>query len=188
MLNNFWTNPLSWIGIYLIGYVITIVILSLPEGLSKIRNKIPKFLIRVFVFFTFIMPIIVLPFTKGSRIAIPMPAALIVGITLLGISFLIKILAQRQIGVSPVLKSKTKLVTKGLYKIVRHPLYMSQGPLAMGMAVLFRSTNALLFSIPYFFSYLLLIYFEEKNLLKEYGEEYLKYKKKVPYRLIPKII
>ena len=66
MLNNFWTNPLSWIGIYLIGYVITVVIFSLPEGLSKIRNKTPKFLIRVFVFFIFIMPIIVLPFTKGS--------------------------------------------------------------------------------------------------------------------------
>ena len=50
MSNNFWSSPLFWIGIYLIGYVITVVIFSLPEGLSKIRNKIPKFLIRVFVF------------------------------------------------------------------------------------------------------------------------------------------
>jgi len=40
-------------------------------------------------------------------------------------------------------------------------------------------------SIPYFLSYMLIIYFEEEDLLAEYGEEYEEYKKRVPWRIIP---
>jgi protein-S-isoprenylcysteine O-methyltransferase Ste14 len=65
---------------------------------------------------------------------------------------------------------------------------MSNGLLAIGMAIFLRSMNALLFSIPYSLSYLLIIYFEEKDLLEKYGREYQDYKMKVPYRIIPKII
>ena len=188
MSNNFWSSPLFWIGIYLIGYIITMVVFALPRALSKVESKIPKLLVRVFAFFTFVVPIIVLPFTKGPKIAIPTGVALTAGIIILGTSFIIKILAQRQIGASPALKNKAKLVTTGLYGIVRHPLYMSNGLLAIGMAVLLRSIFALLFFIPYFLSFLPLIHFEEKNLLEKYGEEYRKYRKKVSWRMIPKII
>ena len=69
-------------------------------------------------------------------------------------------------------------------EIVRHPLYMSNGLLAIGMAILFRSIFALLFFIPYFLFFLLLIHFEEKNPLEKYGEEYRRYRKKVPWRMI----
>jgi protein-S-isoprenylcysteine O-methyltransferase Ste14 len=85
-----------------------------------------------------------LPFTKGPKIAISTPIALIVGIALLSINFLIKILAQRQIGACPGLKRKAKLITTGIYGIVRNPLYMSNGLLAVGMAVLLKSMYAIL--------------------------------------------
>lgn len=39
--------------------------------------------------------------------------------------------------------------------------------------------------IPYFLSFLLIIHFEEKNLIEKYGKEYLEYKRKVPWRMIP---
>jgi len=188
MLNNFLNNPLFWIGIYLIGYIISIVVLSLKGTLTKIENKIPRSLIRIFILLTFIAPPIALPFAKGPKIAIPLSIALTLGTILLGINFYIKILVQKQLGVMPALKSKGKLITTGIYGIVRHPLYLSNGLLAIGMAVLFRSMYALLFSIPYLLLYLPIIYFEEKDLLEKYKEEYKEYKKKVPYRAIPKIV
>lgn len=175
MSNNFLTNPILWIGIYLLGYTITILVLSLRSIQNKVESRSPKTLTRIFILLTFITPPLILPFTKGPKIAILTPIALIVGIILLAINFIIKIIAQRQIGVLPALKSKTKLITTGIYGIVRHPLYMSNGILALGMDILFKSMYAFLFSIPYILFYLPIIHFEEKDLLKKYGEEYKKY-------------
>ncbi|MCK4352428.1 isoprenylcysteine carboxylmethyltransferase family protein [candidate division WOR-3 bacterium] len=186
---KFLVNPFFWIGIYLIGYIITIVVLKLRGVSTKVENKrIPKFISRIFILLTFVAPPVVLPFTKGPKLAIPTSVALTVGTIILGINFIIKILAQRQIGAIPALKKKSKLVTTGIYGIVRHPLYMSNGLLAVGMAILFKSLYAILFSIPYTLLYLLIIHFEEKDLLKKYGEEYKEYKKRVPCKIIPRII
>ena len=179
-------DPVFWMGIYLMGYTIAIIVLSLPELLKRV-NRIPRPAIRIFTLSTFIVPVIALPFTEGPRMEIPTPVALITGITLLGVNFIIKISAQKQIGISPVLKGKGKLVTTGVYGIVRNPLYLSNGLLAMGMAILFRSLYAFLFSIPYLLSYLPIIRLEEKDLLGKYGGEYLEYRKKVPWRMIPKL-
>lgn len=65
---------------------------------------------------------------------------------------------------------------------------MSNGLLALGVAILFKSMYALLFSIPYGLLYLLIIHFEEKNLLERHGEEYKEYKRKTPWKMIPKVI
>ena len=188
MLTEFYTNPLFWIGLYLVGYIIAIVALSSSGVRIKVENKIPKPLTRIFILLTFVAPPVILPITKGPKMKIPTPVALTVGIVLLGINFIIKIVAQRQIGVSPALKNKAKLNTSGIYGVVRHPLYMSNGLLALGMAILFKSMHALLFSIPYALLYLLIIHFEEKNLLERCGEEYKEYKRKTPWKMIPKVI
>jgi len=186
MSDNFLIDPVFWMGIYLMGYTIAIIVFSLPELLNWV-NRIPKPVIRIFTLSTFIVPVIALPFTEGPRMEIPTPIALIMGIILLGMNFIIKISAQKQIGISPVLKGKGKLVTTGVYGIVRNPLYLSNGLLAMGMAILFRSLYAFLFSIFYLLSYLPIIHLEERDLLEKYGREYLDYRKKVPWRMIPKL-
>ncbi len=188
MSDNFLIDPVFWIGIYLMGYTIAIAVLSLPRALNRVENRIPKPLIRIFTLSTFIVPIIALPFTEGPKMEIPTPVALIIGIILLGMNFIIKISAQKQIGTIPALKGKGRLVTTGIYGTVRNPLYLSNGLLAMGMAILFRSLYAFLFSIPYFLSYLLIIRLEEKDLLEKYGKEYQEYRKKVPWRMIPKLL
>jgi protein-S-isoprenylcysteine O-methyltransferase Ste14 len=187
MWNNFLTNPFFWISVYFIGFIIAIIMLCLPRLFTGVEKKLPKALLKVYILSVFIAPPMALPFTKGPKIAISTPIALIVGIALLSINFLIKILAQRQIGACPGLKRKAKLITTGIYGIVRNPLYMSNGLLAVGMAVLLKSMYALIFSIPYSLSYLLIIYFEEKDLMKKYGNEYQEYMKKVPYRIIPRL-
>ena len=42
MINNFWVKPFFWIGIYLIGYTITILVFVSPTRSMKIENSIPK--------------------------------------------------------------------------------------------------------------------------------------------------
>ena len=188
MFNSVITSPVFWISIYLVGYAITIAVLSLPGALITVENRIPKALVRFFILFTFITSPVVLPFAKGPRMPIPTPVAVVIGIILLAANFMVKIRGQKRIGVIPALRSKGKLVTTGIYGVVRHPLYMSNGLLAIGMAVLLRSTYAMLFSVGYFLLFLPLIHFEEKDLLRKYGDEYREYVKKVPWRIIPKLV
>ena len=71
------------------------------------------------------LPIIILPFTEGPKIAVPTIIAVMVGIFFLGLNFYLKIIAHRDIGISPALKNKTNLITTGIYGIIRNPLYLS---------------------------------------------------------------
>jgi len=150
MLNNFWVEPFFWIGLYLIGYMITILVFISSKRAMKIENSIPKALVRIFAFLTFVLPIVILPFTEGPKMSIPTIITLTVGIFFLVLNFYLKIIAHRDIGISPALKSKTNLITTGIYRIIRNPLYLSNVFLAIGMAFLFKSGYALLFSLVYF--------------------------------------
>ncbi len=188
MLNNILGNSIFWIVLYLTGFMITTIVISLRGATNKVENRIPKPSVRIFILITFVAPPVALPFTKGPKLAIVTPVALTVGIIFLIVNFIIKAVAQKQIGAVPALKSKGKLVTTSIYRVIRNPLYISNGLLAVGMAILFKSLNALLFSIPYCLFYLLIIYFEEKDLLEKYGEEYKKYKENVRWKLIPRVI
>jgi len=76
-----------------------------------------------------------------------------------------------------------KLVTTGLYRFMRHPMY------TFAMLVLICSpvmTMNLLYSIIIFALYFWIgSYFEERNLTKRFGEDYREYQKNVP-RFIPR--
>ncbi len=62
-------NPLFWIVFFLIGYTAVIVVLGLPEILTKIENRVPKILIRISIFFIFIVPPVILPFIEGPNLS-----------------------------------------------------------------------------------------------------------------------
>ena len=77
------------------------------------------------------------------------------------------------------------LVTRGLYRVVRHPLYT--------FSLLFiwlsptASQNSLTIYIGATFYVLIGIYFEERKLLREFGDAYVKYKQSTPM-LVPGLI
>ena len=181
-------EPAIWISLYILGYITVIMVLRSKNRLSRVQKTVPKPLIMLFMLLTFIAPPVILPFAGGSRMGIPSFISITLGIILVALNFVIKFLSQRKIGAIPGLKEKGNLVAGGIYGIVRHPLYMSNGLLAMGLAILFDAMYAFVFSVCYFLLFLPIIYYEERDLVQKYGEEYLKYKKKVPWRMIPWVI
>ena len=80
-----------------------------------------------------------------------------------------------------------QLVTGGIFQYIRHPHYTSILIIGFGLALFFFSLFALLIAIIAIPIMIWSIIDEEKLLIKQYGEEYKDYMKKVPWRLIPKI-
>ncbi len=75
-----------------------------------------------------------------------------------------------------------QLVTRGLYKLVRHPLYTFS--LFFVWLTPNMSRNSLVFYLGVTLYVLIGAYFEERKLLRNFGESYADYKQKTPF-LIP---
>ena len=78
-------------------------------------------------------------------------------------------------------KKEGRLVTDGLYSLVRHPQYTGLFIGLFGEGVIHWPT---IFSVGLFpiivLAYVLLARREEKKVIEEFGEEYLEYKRRVP--------
>ena len=84
-----------------------------------------------------------------------------------------------------VLPAKRELVTKGMYRYVRHPIYFGYILAALGASIRsFSVYNSAIFFLLFTLT-LFRIHFEEKELSK--SSEYKTYKNKTRYKLIPKI-
>lgn len=82
---------------------------------------------------------------------------------------------------------KGQLVTEGIFQHIRHPHYTSLLIVGFGLAFFFYSLFALAIAIIAIPIMIWSIIDEEKLLIKQHGEEYEKFMKKVPWRMIPKI-
>ncbi|NWF76698.1 MAG: isoprenylcysteine carboxylmethyltransferase family protein [Nitrospirae bacterium] len=93
------------------------------------------------------------------------------------------------IGVPEIItKTKKHFVTKGPFSIVRHPTYLAHTCMFSGA---FFITGVMAVGIITILDFLtvttLIIPLEEKELASRYGKSYQSYRKKVPYRLIPRL-
>lgn len=82
---------------------------------------------------------------------------------------------------------KGQLVTEGVFQYIRHPHYTSLIIIGFGLALFFYSLAALFIAFIAIPIMIWSIIDEEKLLKKQYGEKYIQYMKKVPWRIIPKI-
>jgi len=75
-------------------------------------------------------------------------------------------------------KIPPKLITTGIYKKIRHPIYFGSTLLFLGIVIFYGSFWGLIYlfciTIPYQF---LRAIYEEKQLIKKFGQKYLDYKK-----------
>jgi len=172
--------------INLIGFISCFVIMSNPR-LKKKFWKLPKAIEKIYVLIFFAAPIAFLPLLPQPRFELYY-IILIIGIVLALLSVLIWIQAFKQIGTIPSLKQKSKVISSGIYGIVRHPIYLGNILMPIGLGLVFRAVYALLYVPVIIILFALTIFIEEKSLMEGYGEEYIKYKKEVKWRLIPWVI
>jgi hypothetical protein len=83
-------------------------------------------------------------------------------------------------GWSQIYRAKGQLVTKGIYRYIRHPQYLGFLLISLGMLVLWPVITTLIMWPFLFLLYRRLAKKEDKRMKEMFGEEYLKYKSKVP--------
>jgi protein-S-isoprenylcysteine O-methyltransferase Ste14 len=90
-------------------------------------------------------------------------------------------------GGTPAPIAPTKIpVVKGLHRLVRNPMYLGVALVIGGQAWLFHSPDIAIYMVCMLLTaHLFVISYEEPTLLKQFGEEYERYRASVP-RWIPK--
>jgi protein-S-isoprenylcysteine O-methyltransferase Ste14 len=78
-----------------------------------------------------------------------------------------------------------RLVTEGVYSHVRHPQYSGLFLVIVGFLIQWPSLTTLVMGPILFFAYWRLAMREEKDMVNQFGQEYLEYRKKVP-AFVPK--
>lgn len=187
MPSAFWDNPLFWICMALSGFIGAIAIFCVPDLKNRFL-KIPEVFRRIILLLFFLAPLFVLPLTPQPRLSLPISIAMVFGGSLLTVSVTVRMLALKQIGVAPGLRDRGGLVETDIYGIIRHPIYLSNILFLVGWALILRATYALLFTPILAIGYLVFSLFEEKRLEEEFGEEYEEYRRKVLWRLIPRLL
>ena len=82
---------------------------------------------------------------------------------------------------------KGQLIINGIFKKIRHPHYTSLLIIGFGLAFFFYSLATMLIALIAIPIMIWSIIDEEKLLIKQYGEDYKKFMKKTPWRMIPGI-
>jgi protein-S-isoprenylcysteine O-methyltransferase Ste14 len=86
---------------------------------------------------------------------------------------------------SPAGQYKGKLLKDGIYRVVRHPRYLSAGLAVIAVALFVDYVGVYVLLLLLFpLGYPMLV-FEERDLIDRFGEEYRQYQREVP-RIIPR--
>ena len=75
---------------------------------------------------------------------------------------------------------KSRLITKGMYKYIRNPQYLSRGLISIGFGIIANNISAILIGIIHFVSYCAIIPAEDKELYRRFGEFFNQYQSEVP--------
>lgn len=153
------------------------------DQIGKGKVGFVKFVEITMKVFTYLVPAveIVSIILNTSFFAVPVR---IVGVlvAVVGVAvFIISVLTMRDSWRAGVSKTdKTELVTKGIYKISRNPAFLGFDLMYLGILLMFF--NLVLYIVSLFamlMFHLQIVNVEEEFLLEAFGDEYLRYKKKV---------
>lgn len=145
------------------------------------------------LFFTLVQPGIVavlIPFfivrNNLKTIANPFAIPEFIGTTIFVSGFIITVLciagfAVKGKGTLSPLDPTKKLVTTGLYRFSRNPMYVGVLLMLLGESVFFTSWELFVYGVAVFFAFHFFVrFFEEPRLKKDFGKEYSDYSNRVP--------
>ncbi|MCW4032390.1 MAG: isoprenylcysteine carboxylmethyltransferase family protein [Candidatus Bathyarchaeota archaeon] len=116
-------------------------------------------------------------FTTFLAEFIPLYVRLIFAVFVLGMSFYLMVVSHQMI-FGKISKSHT-ILNKGVYAIVRHPMYLGTVLFYLGFVLATISLLSLVIWILIFFIYDRATAYEEDDLIRIFDDKYLKYKKQV---------
>jgi len=194
--------PRAWIFLGVVAVANTITMFGVfyrNEALLNERYKSPvqkgqpladKIVLPLFVA-AFAGAIVLIPLDVFRFHLMPAPGPLVssLGLILFVAGWAVITLAFKENAfAAPVVKHQEErqqmVIDKGLYRIVRHPMYSAAVPLLIGASLWLESYAAALFAIVPIALLAVRIVFEEQFLRRELGG-YDAYTRKVRYRLIP---
>lgn len=128
--------------------------------------------------------------TKLGRVY-PWNTFFTIGMALIAIGLTVRvhsILTLKQFFTYSVAKvDNQKIIESGMYKFIRHPGYLGQLMIFLGISISVSNwLSVLLMMVPVTIGYLYRIQVEERFMLKEMGEDYLDYRSRTK-RIIPMI-
>ena len=95
--------------------------------------------------------------------------------------------AMRGLGTPAPVAPTRHLVVSGFYRHVRNPMYFGVVMAILGQALWFGSTALLIYGgVVWAFFFVFILLYEEPTLARQFGSEYLAYRKHVP-RWLPRI-
>ncbi|MCD6117559.1 isoprenylcysteine carboxylmethyltransferase family protein [bacterium] len=84
------------------------------------------------------------------------------------------------------IRKEPVVISSGVFRIVRHPIYLGSIMFYLGLGILFPSIASIFILVCIVFFYLFISKYEEELLVKKFGIEYEQYQRKTPM-LIPSL-
>lgn len=136
--------------------------------------NLPHFIFEIIIFagyFAFGLMIFFDPIKINLSSNIATPLGLLIG----GLGFLIAFWAAKD---KKGFQESENLITAGIYSKIRHPLYLGLILIHIGFPIAFLSLLSLISVVILIPQIFLWKYWEEKLLIKKFGDKYIEYKKK----------
>jgi protein-S-isoprenylcysteine O-methyltransferase Ste14 len=178
---NFQAGVLNaWLGPAISWFTLLFLIAVNPKAVKRLyntswytkRDKVASFSTTVMMLVLMVLAIWI-PLQVGT-------VYFFIGVSVFAIGIIINLLALYNYGVTP----NNKPIITGMYKISRHPLYLSWAIVLVGTSIATASWIFIVLTVIYHIPNHYLILGEEEYCLKTYGENYRKYKNKVPRYLL----
>ncbi len=193
-LKGFLSDP-ARLGLAIFGCLASILGawqgLVIPERQDRAEKRVARQTVYLVVIQLLGMALLVLlGFCDRRSVAVlpESPVTRLVGLALLvaggGLMFASVLYLGRLYSAEVTLQKDHRLVTTGLYGVIRHPRYLGLLVLVLGSALVFRSWIGLAADVVLLVTLLWRISDEEKMLQREFGEEWEAYAKRTR-RLVP---
>lgn len=132
-----------------------------------------------------IADIFIFKFNESEFINIPGWIKFPVGISILVLGFYLAKKSMKM--VFGTKKDHPEIINNNIYEKVRHPMYLGSLLFYLGVTILMCSFPLLITFMIIFIFYNFIARYEEKLLIKQFGNDYIQYKKRVR-RWIPKLL